>query len=86
MHRTFLRNFDQLAGRDRIDAALDTDHALKAINLTGAALGSFTTIVAVLSRQLAVSDADGQTAEAELFVLGIDPSVIAVHAASAAAR
>ena len=73
MHRTPLCNFDQLAGRDRIDTALNTDRALEAINLAGSPLSCFTAIVAVLGRQLAVSDADGQATEAELFVLGIDP-------------
>ena len=73
MHRTPLCNFDQLAGRDRIDTAFDTDRALEAINLAASPLGSFTTVIAVLGRQLAVLDADGYTAETELFVLGIDP-------------
>jgi hypothetical protein len=33
-----------------------------------------------------VPDAHGQAAERELFLLGIDPGVIEVHAPSAAAR
>ena len=41
----------------------------KAINLAGSPLGRFTAVVAVLSRQLAVPDADGQAAQCELLVL-----------------
>jgi len=72
MHGTPARNFDQLAGHHSIDTTLDADHAFEAINLAGAAIGSFTAILAVLGRQLAVPYADGKAAKRELLVLGID--------------
>ena len=73
MHRTPARNFDQPVGHRSIDATLDADHAFEPINLAGPTLGSFTAILAVLGRQLAVPYADGKTAKRELLVLGIDP-------------
>lgn len=73
MHRALAGNFDQLVGHHSIDAALDTDDAFEAINFAGPTLGGFTAILAVLGRQLAVPDADGEAAKRELLVLGIDP-------------
>ena len=86
MHRASVRNVLEFGGHRRIDAILDADHALEAIDLPGSALGGFTAILAGIDRQLAVPDAHGQAAERELFLLGIDPGVIEVHAPSAAAR
>ena len=73
MHRTFSGNFDELLDYGRIDPAFDANHTLEAINLADAALGSFTAILAVLGRPLAMPDADSETAKSELLVLGIEP-------------
>jgi pimeloyl-ACP methyl ester carboxylesterase len=73
MHWTFARNLDQLGRHRRIDAALDADHAFEAIDLARPTFGSLPAILAVLGRQLAVADADGEAAKRELLVLSIDP-------------
>src|SRR4030095_5825179 len=65
MHRTFARNFDQFVGHHSIDSTLHADHAFEAVNLAGPTLGSFTAILAVLGRQLAVPYADGKAAQRE---------------------
>jgi hypothetical protein len=73
MYRTLACNFNQFADHRCIDAALDVDDTLEAIDLANPTRGGFAAIQAMLDRQLPVPDANGNAAEREPLVIGIDP-------------
>src|SRR5262245_65152876 len=66
VHRALGSNFGELVGHRSINATLDADHSFEAIDLAGLALGSFTAVLAVLGRQLAMLDADRNAAKSQV--------------------
>ena len=73
MHRTFAGDLDDLRGGSLVDAALDRDEPLEAVDATGSPFRHGTAIGAVLGRNLSVADLDRNPSERELLMFRIDP-------------
>ena len=73
MHRTLAGYLNQLVDHRRLDATLDANDTLEAIDLANPTRGGFAAIQAVLGRQLPMPDTDGKAAQREPIVLSIDP-------------